>query len=117
MHMSLTVPRCRVRVKGARNRSGLYGVAFSQLIPRGRTMETYDSRRSTTEVRQGSPRMMNFRVLILSLVGVLAVFGIIFAISTAIQPGGEGSVTQPGVQPTPSDVPADDIITAPIPTT
>jgi hypothetical protein len=61
--------------------------------------------------------MMNFRVLILSLVGIVAVFGILFAISTAIQPGGDGSVTQPGVQLTPSDAPGDDIITTPTPTT
>jgi hypothetical protein len=80
-------------------------------------METYDAQKSTTEVRQGNRRMMNFRVLILSLVGIVAVFGILFAISTAIQPGGEGSVTQPGVQPTPSDVPGEDSITTPTPTT
>lgn len=79
-------------------------------------METYDAKKSTNEVRQGSGRMMNFRVLILSLVGIIAVFGIIFAISTSMQPGGEGSVTQPGVQPTPSEVPGDDPITTPTPT-
>lgn len=79
-------------------------------------MDTYDARKSTTEVRQGSPRLMNFRVLILSLVGIIAVFGIIFAISTAIQPGGSGSVTQPGVQPTVPDTPAQDPITTPTPT-
>ncbi len=80
-------------------------------------MQTYNANKTTPEVRQGSGRMMNFRVLILSLVGIIAVFGILFAISTAIQPGGEGSVNQPGVQPTPSDVPGDDIITTPTPTT
>ena len=79
-------------------------------------METYDAHKSTTEVRQGSPRMMNFRVLILSLVGIIAVFGIIYAISTAIQPGGSGSVTQPGVQPTVPDTPARDPVTTPTPT-
>jgi hypothetical protein len=78
-------------------------------------METYDAHKTTPEVRQGSGRLMNLRVLILSLVGIVAVFGILFAISTAIQPGGSGSVTQPGVQPTPSDVPGDSPITTPIP--
>ena len=63
-------------------------------------MQTYDAHKSTPEVRQGSRRMTNFRVLILSLIGVVVAFGIIYAISTAIQPGGSGSVTQPGVQPT-----------------
>jgi hypothetical protein len=79
-------------------------------------METYDAHKTTAEVRQGSRRMMNFRVLILSLVGIIAVFGILYAISTAIQPGGPGSVTQPGVQPTPPAVPSDDPITTPTPT-
>ena len=79
-------------------------------------METYDAHKSTAEVRQGSRRMMNMRVLILSVSGVIAAFGIIYAISTAIQPGGSGSVTTPGVQPTPSDTPAQDPITTPTPT-
>jgi len=80
-------------------------------------METYDAHKSTSEVRQGSRRMTNFRVLILSVIGIIAAFGIIYAISTAIQPGGSGSVTQPGVQPTPSDTPAQDPITTPTPAT
>lgn len=79
-------------------------------------METYDAHKSTPEVRQGSRRMMNFRVLILSLIGIIAVFGIIYAISTAIQPGGGGSVTQPGTQPTAPDTPMQDPITTPVPT-
>lgn len=80
-------------------------------------METYDAHKTTTQVRQGSPRLMNFRVLILSLVGIIAVFGIIYAISTSIQAGGTGSVNQPGVQPTVPDTPAQDPITTPTPTT
>jgi hypothetical protein len=80
-------------------------------------METYDANKTTPEVRQGSRRLGNFRVLILSLVGIVAAFGILFAVSTAMQPGGDGSVTQPGVQPTPSAVPADDSITTPTPAT
>ena len=79
-------------------------------------MQTYDAQKSTPEVRQGSRRMMNFRVLIIALVGVIAAFGIIFAISTAIQPGGSGSVTQPGVQPSAPDTPEQDPITQPTPT-
>jgi hypothetical protein len=80
-------------------------------------METYDAHKSATEVRQASPRKMNFRVLILSLVGIVAAFGILYAISTAIQPGGTGSVNQPGVQPTVPDTPAQDPITTPTPVT
>lgn len=78
-------------------------------------METYDAQKTTPEVRQGSGRLMNLRVLILSLVGIVAVFGILFAVSTAIQPGGSGSVTQPGVQTTPLEAPGDSPITTPIP--
>jgi hypothetical protein len=79
-------------------------------------MQTYDAHKSTSEVREGSRRMTNFRVLILSLIGVVVAFGIIYAISTAIQPGGSGSVTQPGVQPTAPDTPEQDPITTPTPT-
>lgn len=80
-------------------------------------METYDAHKTTPEVRQGSRRMMNLRVLILSLVGIVAAFGILFAISTAIQPGGTGSVNQPGVQPTPAEAPGDSPVTTPTPVT
>lgn len=41
-------------------------------------MRTYDAHKSTTEVRQGSRRLMNFRVLIWSLVGVVLAFGLIY---------------------------------------
>lgn len=79
-------------------------------------MQTYDVDKTTTEVRQGNRRMMNFRVLVIALVAVIAAFGIIYAISTSIQPGGEGSVTTPGPQPTAPDTPEQDPITTPIPT-
>jgi hypothetical protein len=80
-------------------------------------METYDAHKTTPEVRQGSRRLMNFRVLILSLVGIIAAFGILYAISTAIQPGGTGSVNQPGAQPTVPDTPTQDPISTPTPAT
>ena len=41
-------------------------------------METYDAHKNTTEVRQGDRRMMNTRVLIVSLVAVVAVFALIY---------------------------------------
>ncbi len=78
-------------------------------------METYDPHKSTTEIRQGSRRLMNFRVLVLSLIGIVAAFGILFAISTVIQPGETSSVTPPGVQPATLDNPADDPVTRPTP--
>ncbi|NGP18275.1 MULTISPECIES: hypothetical protein [Devosia] len=49
-------------------------------------METYDPNKNTTEVRQASPRKMNLRVLIFSLVGVVVLFAIIFMIYTSMQP-------------------------------
>lgn len=49
-------------------------------------METYDPQKSTTEVRQASPRKMNFRVLLFSLVGIVIVFAIIYLVFGAMQP-------------------------------
>ena len=41
-------------------------------------MQTYDPHKSNTEVRQGSGRMMNFRVLLWSLLGIVLAFGLIY---------------------------------------
>jgi hypothetical protein len=49
-------------------------------------METYDPHKTTTDVRQASPRKMNFRVLIFSMVGVIVLFAIVYAIYTGTQP-------------------------------
>ena len=49
-------------------------------------METYDPKKSETEVRQGNPRKMNLRVLITSLVGVIVLFAIIYMVFGAMQP-------------------------------
>jgi uncharacterized membrane protein YdbT with pleckstrin-like domain len=48
-------------------------------------MKTYDPDKSTTEVRQASPRKMNARVLITSLIGVVVLFAIIYTIYTVTQ--------------------------------
>lgn len=48
-------------------------------------METYDPNKSATEVRQASPRKMNMRVLVTSLMGVVVLFAIIFIIYTMTQ--------------------------------
>ena len=43
-------------------------------------MKTYDADKNTTEVRQGNRRLMNFRVLLFSIVAIVAVFAaILFA--------------------------------------
>lgn len=41
-------------------------------------MQTYDAHKSTTEVRQGSRRLGNFRVLVWSLLAVIVAFALIY---------------------------------------
>jgi hypothetical protein len=48
-------------------------------------METYDPHKTTTEVRQASPRKMNLRVLITSLIGIVVLFAVIYLIYTLTQ--------------------------------
>jgi hypothetical protein len=48
-------------------------------------METYDPKKSRTEVRQGSPRKMNLRVLISSLCGIIILFAVIYLVYTLTQ--------------------------------
>lgn len=45
-------------------------------------MQTYDPHKTTTEVRQASPRRMNMRVLVTSLIGVVVLLAIIYLIYT-----------------------------------
>jgi hypothetical protein len=49
-------------------------------------MQTYDAEKTTTEVRQGSRRLGNFWVLIVSTVAVVALFAIIFLVFSANTP-------------------------------
>jgi uncharacterized membrane protein YeaQ/YmgE (transglycosylase-associated protein family) len=49
-------------------------------------METYDPHKSTTDVRGASPRKMNLRVLVFSLIGAVVLLAIVFAIYTGTQP-------------------------------
>ncbi|MBE7732452.1 hypothetical protein [Devosia faecipullorum] len=48
-------------------------------------MEIYDPNRSTTDVRQASPRRMNLRVLTISLVAIVIAFAVIFAVFSVMQ--------------------------------
>ena len=48
-------------------------------------METYDPHKNTTEVRQASPRRMNLRVLVLSLIGIVVLFAVVYLIFTLTQ--------------------------------
>ncbi|MBU1336220.1 MAG: hypothetical protein ACK4G5_04605 [Devosia sp.] len=48
-------------------------------------METYDPKKSQTEVRQGSPRKMNLRVLIMSLSAVIVLFAVVFLVFSLTQ--------------------------------
>ncbi len=49
--------------------------------------KTYDAEKTATEVRQASPRLMNFRVLLWSLLGILVAFGVIYFVFMAGAPG------------------------------
>ena len=50
-------------------------------------METYDSHKNTTEVRQGNRRQMNLRVLIISTVIVVLAFVAIWIFFLSTPPG------------------------------
>ena len=54
-------------------------------------METYDPHKSTTEVRQASPRKMNSRVLVMSLIGVVIAFVVIYVIYSVAMPAAPAS--------------------------
>ena len=47
--------------------------------------KTYDPEKSATDVRQASPRKMNMRVLVFSMIGVVVLFAIIFVIFSMTQ--------------------------------
>jgi hypothetical protein len=49
-------------------------------------MESYDPNKNPTELRQASPRKMNLRVLIMSLVGLILLFALVYIIYTVAQP-------------------------------
>lgn len=50
-------------------------------------METYDPHMNTTEVRQANRRTMNFRVLVIGMVVVVAAFAVIFGIAQIMAGG------------------------------
>ena len=52
----------------------------------GQEMEVYDPHKSTTEIRQASPSLDNFWVLIISTVLVVALFAIVFIVFFANTP-------------------------------
>ncbi len=48
-------------------------------------MRTYDADKSTNEVRQGSGRRMNLRVLVWSMLAIVLAFGLIYLFFFAFQ--------------------------------
>jgi len=48
-------------------------------------LETYDPKKSETEVRQASPRKMNLRVLVTSMIGVIVLFAVIYLVYSLTQ--------------------------------
>jgi len=69
----------------ARNRRDGKALVCNSLPKEGQ-METYDSHKTTTEVRQGSRTLDNFWVLVISTIAVIAIFAIIFFIFFANTP-------------------------------
>lgn len=49
-------------------------------------MQTYDPKKDATDVRQASPRKMNLRVLVISMVAIVVLFAIIFIVYSTMQP-------------------------------
>ena len=49
-------------------------------------METYDPKKTDTDVRGASPRQMNMRVLVGSMIGIIVLFAVVFAFYTLTQP-------------------------------
>lgn len=47
--------------------------------------KTYDPDKNATEVRQASPRKMNLRVLVTSLIGIVVLFAIVYVIFSMTQ--------------------------------
>jgi hypothetical protein len=73
-------------VKWGRNRRLAEALIFTFICKRVAAMRTYDAEKSTNEVRQGSGRLMNFRVLIWSLLGIILAFGLIYLVFYAMAP-------------------------------
>lgn len=48
-------------------------------------METYDPNKSKTDVRQANPRKMNLRVLVGSMIGIVVLFVVIYAVYAMTQ--------------------------------
>ena len=71
------------RQGAARNRDGFAHVGPDNI--KESVMETYDPHKTTTDVRQASPRRMNLRVLVTSLVGIVLLFAIIYLVYTVTQ--------------------------------
>jgi hypothetical protein len=52
-------------------------------------METYDPNKNSTELRQASPRKMNLRVLVISMVLLIVAFAAIYIIYSMALPAAE----------------------------
>jgi hypothetical protein len=73
----------RARRQGHRNLHGTGHVCHQPT--QESVMETYDPKKSSTEVRQASPRKMNLRVLITSLSAIIILFAVIYLIYSLTQ--------------------------------
>lgn len=51
-------------------------------------MKTYDPHKNVKEVRQGNRRMMNMRVLVYAIIGVVVAFALVYLWFAVMAPGG-----------------------------
>jgi hypothetical protein len=78
--------RARRCGQARRNRSVAKALLSHSNLTQGQAMKVYDPHKTTTEVRQASPRLGNFWVLIVSTALVVALFAIIFLVFSANTP-------------------------------
>jgi hypothetical protein len=79
-------PGCRLRQAPQRNRAVRNTLDLTKLFSECPRMETYDPQKNATEARQASPRKMNSRVLIFSLIGVVLAFFVIYLVYSMAMP-------------------------------
>ncbi|GLQ55510.1 hypothetical protein [Devosia nitrariae] len=54
-------------------------------------MKTYDPDKTTKEVRQGNRRLMNLRVLVYAIIGIVVAFALIYLWFAVFAPGGSAA--------------------------
>lgn len=79
------MPASRAGWAGVGNRGAWRTLVLQQT--QEASVRTYDPHKSETDVRQANPRRMNLRVLIMSVIGIVLAFAIIYLIFAVTQSG------------------------------